>query len=99
MADHLKRSVDDFQPLLRLESHLEQRKMMPLQKTTKERKERRSDKSQFVIMALIPCQVSFNMKERAHSVYRERTEQGKEEKKRRRKKKERRRRMRESGES
>ena len=27
------------------------------------------------------CQVSFNMKERAHSIYRERTEQGKEEKK------------------
>jgi hypothetical protein len=45
---------------------------MPLQKTTKERKEIRSDKSQFVIMALIPCQVSFNMKERAYSVYTER---------------------------
>jgi hypothetical protein len=46
---------------------------MPLQKTTKERKERRrSKKSQFVIMSLIPCQVSFNMEERAHSVYTER---------------------------
>jgi hypothetical protein len=29
-----------------------------LQKTTKARKERRSDESQFVIMVLIPCQES-----------------------------------------
>ena len=87
MAHHLKRSVDDFQPLLKLESHLEQRKMMQLQKTAKERKERRSDKAQFVIMALIPCQVSFNMKERAHSIFRERTEHGKEEKKKEERKK------------
>jgi hypothetical protein len=55
---------------------------MPLQKTAKERKERGSDESQFVIMALIPCQVSFNMKERVYSAYTEgRIEQRKEERK------------------
>jgi hypothetical protein len=43
---------------------------MPSQKTAKERKERRRlEKSQFVIMTLIPCQVSFNIEERAHFVY------------------------------
>jgi hypothetical protein len=53
LADRLKgKSVDDFLSLLKLENHLEQRKMMPLQKIAKGRKERRSNESQFVIMAL-----------------------------------------------
>jgi hypothetical protein len=62
---------------------------MPLQKTAKERKERRrSEKSQFVIMALIPCQVSFNMKERAHSIYTERNNRSRKRREEERRKKE-----------
>jgi hypothetical protein len=62
---------------------------MPLQKTAKERKERRrSEKSQFVIMALIPCQVSFNMEERAHSVYTERNSRARKRREEERRKKE-----------
>jgi hypothetical protein len=52
---------------------------MPLQKTAKKRKERRSDESQFVIRDLIPCQVSFNMKERVYSAYTERKNERKQE--------------------
>ena len=98
MADHLKKCVDDFQPLLKLENHHEQRKMMPLQKTAKERKERGSeDESQFVIMALIPCQVSFNMKKRVYSAYTERKNRAKKRREEEgRKKKEGRGRMREN---
>ena len=61
---------------------------LPLQKTIKARKERKSDESLFVIMALMPCQVSFNMKKTTHSVSvyaKKKTEQeeGKEKKKER----------------
>jgi hypothetical protein len=62
--------------------------MMPLQKTAKERKERGSDESQFVIMALIPCQVSFNMKERVYSAYTERKNRAKKRREEERRKKE-----------
>jgi hypothetical protein len=62
--------------------------MTPLQKTTKERKERRSDESQFVIMVLIPCQVSFNMKERAHFVYTKRKNRARKRREEERRKKE-----------
>jgi hypothetical protein len=60
---------------------------MPLYKTAKERKERGSDESQFVIRALIPCQVSFNMKERVYSAYTERKNRAKKRRKEERRKK------------
>jgi hypothetical protein len=56
-----KKRLDDFLPLMKLENHLEEQKWMecclPLKTIRKYQNE-----SQFVIMALIPCQILFKVK-------------------------------------